>query len=149
FQDLKQGNFVTDEIEGFKNQGDMRMGRMFLPTMSDKSQMGALFAPVFNIREKNFLDMETFKLNQESKDVLYSQLVLPELTRTVNFHSNVKETNIANYDLGAQMFHLIPELNNIKDSKGRRLIHFIAKHPDQFNVNWFNDNYKEKAIEIL
>lgn len=141
FQDMKQG---SSGIE------DMRMSRMFLPTMSDKSQMLTLFVPVFDIKEKSFVDItEDFKMTDQYVETLYSQLVEPELKRIVNFHGRVKETTVKGYDLGAQIFQLIPELNNIKNGSGHRVIQMIAQHPDKFDVAWFNQNFKAEAKRII
>lgn len=48
FQDIQQGN-VNHRVQGFS----MRMARMFLPTMSDKSQMLTVSTGVFNFMEES------------------------------------------------------------------------------------------------
>jgi hypothetical protein len=124
-QDIQQETLVHK-----KNGFSMRIGRMFMPTMSDKKQMVMLSTGIFNFMSES---TEAFNktnsaisFTDELRELLYNQLALPELKRIINFHNNIKKTNIVGYDLAAQIFNFIPALNNIKDEKGIRLIKHIA-----------------------
>lgn len=89
FQDMKQGEVkATVDNEGNIKAGGngigMRIGRMFIPTMSDKSQMLLLNTGVFNFfkdRKKSFeIDEEgNFTFTDTLKNLLFNQLVKPEL----------------------------------------------------------------------
>ena len=150
FQDTTQGQVKsTIGKNGFIG---MRMARMFMPTMSDKKQMLSLYTAVLNLSNKHFIENEngTIKLGNELKEVLYNQLVKPELERITNFNSKVKSTNIKGYDTAAKMFLLIPELNNMFDSKtNKRVISLMINDPVNYDMKWFENNFKEKSKTIL
>lgn len=150
FQDIEQGE-VNGTIgkEGFV---DFRMARMFMPTMSDKSQMLDLHTAVLNLTNKHFVidSNNNVTIEQELKEIMYSQLVRPELERIYNFVSTIKKTNIKGYDMAAQMFLMIPELNNLTDKKtGKRAISLMANAPEVFNITWFETNFKKKIGDII
>ena len=126
FQDMQQGT-VNRKYMGF----GMRMAHMFLPTMSDKSQMLMLKTGVFDLMGESdtaFVrdDEGRFKPSRALEDLLVDQLVMPELTRIIKYHRDIKATDITGYDLGARMFHLVPQLNELTDDKGIRLIKYLA-----------------------
>lgn len=159
FQDTKQGT-VTASVDNNGNlvaQGNgisMRMARMFLPTMSDKSQMLMLNTGVFNfLKDKR----KAFNISSEGdvgftsvmEKLLFNQLVKPELKRIVKFHSKVYDTNIKDYDLAAQIFNFIPELNNIKDENGVRMIELIASDPETFNVEKIQQMFGTEINKVV
>lgn len=150
FQDVEQGE-INHHL-GENNFVKLRMARMFLPTMSDKSQMLDLYTAVLDLKNKHFVINEQgeVSLTEQLKDIVYSQLVKPELERIVNFNSTVKKTNIKGYDTAAQMFLLVPELNNIVDpTTGKRLISLMSNDPTNHTVEWFEENFKSKAKDII
>lgn len=150
FQDIEQGDIKG--TLGDNNFVNFRMARMFLPTMSDKSQMLDLYTAVLDLKSKHFNISEKgeITLTSQLKDILYSQLVKPELERITNFVSTIKKTDIKGYDLAAQMFLFIPELNNLIDtSNGQRVISLMINDPVNFNMAWFEENFKNKAQNIL
>ncbi len=125
---------------------------MFMPTMSDKSQMLDLYTAVLDLRNEHFIINKdgTVELVEHLKEILYSQLVKPELERITNFNSTVKKTNIKGYDIAAQMFLFIPELNNMFDTAtGKRLISLTSNDPVNYNMDWFEENFKDKAKSIV
>jgi len=156
FQDMKQGTLSDTIGDSIK----MRIAKMFVPTMSDKSQMTVLNTAVLNIRDKHFDISQKgelknkYKFKNELKEVLYDQLILPELDRIVNFNSVVEKTNIAGYDKAAKLFLMFPQLSNLKYfdkdiGKDKRVISLMASNPTKFNKRWFEDNIKEKAIDRI
>lgn len=150
FQDVEQGEI--NQHLGENNFVKLRMARMFLPTMSDKSQMLGLHTAVLDLKNKHFTISENgeVSLTQQLKEIAYSQLVKPELERIVNFNSSVKKTNIKGYDTAAQMFLFVPELNNLKDpTTGKRLISLMSNEPATYNMQWFEENFKESAKDIV
>lgn len=149
FQDTEQGELK--EYFDAEKFIPMRMARMFFPTMSDKSQMLTLFTAVMELKDKHFNISETsVEMSDQVKEALYSQVVKPELERITNFVSNIKKTNIKGYDTAAQMFLMIPELNNmVDDSTGKRVISLLINDPVNYNMEWFEANMKEKSKQVI
>ena len=148
FMDMKQG--VTEDYKGFKT----RVARMFAPTMSDKTTMTLIKTGVIDLQKMHFkIENENgvtkIKARDTVLDIMYNQLIKPELDRMHNFHSKVKGTNIKGYDKGAKLFLMFPQANNLMiknstaqegDKKEIRLIDAIAKDPDKFSMEWIQDN---------
>lgn len=107
FEDMNQGT-VKDTINGI----EMRIARMFSPTMSDKSTMTVLKTAVLNLQNKDLANGDG--ISDEVVKTIYEQIVKPELERILNFYGRVKETNTKSYDKGAGMFFFIPKLNEIE-----------------------------------
>ena len=145
FQDLQQGN-VEVKVSGIP----MRIARMFVPTMSDKTQMYALTTGVFNFFKNSNL---VFDRNEEGeviftpklRELLFQKLVYPEMKRISNFHNAVKATNIKDYDKAAQIFNFIPALNNVKDENGDRIIQHLALLP----LSEVEAKYKEVLTDAV
>ena len=158
FQDIKQGQVKASVNKKGKvvagSRGiTMRMGRMFLPTMSDKSQMLTLATGVFDFfkqEKKSFTYTPdgNVQLTDRTKQLLFNQLVLPELKRIINFHNNINNTDVKGYDLAAQIFNFIPALNNIKDEDGIRMIEDIAMD-ENVSIDKVKDKYGEKIFNVL
>lgn len=145
FQDVEQGD--VKKFLGSNNFIALRMARMFFPTMSDKSQMMDLFTAVMDLKAKHFT--ESLDIHPELYEVLFSQLVAPELERIHTFNTSIKETNIVGYDTAAQMFILLPALNNIKDAKGNRAIAMMATNPEKYNMEWFKTFFKSEIYDVI
>ena len=115
FQDVKQGSFTQPFIAGNESIS-LRTARFFTPTNSDKTTMPLIKTMALKLNEKRLYDTnEDNKLvpNQSVTNLLFEQLVMPELERILNFTKNIGKTDIKNYDKGAQMFLLLPNLNNL------------------------------------
>lgn len=120
-----------ESIDAKVNGMSMRIANMLFPTMSDKTTGLYLKTGVFDFLKDSGI---AFNINEDKeisfsdnlKDLLFEQLVAPELQRIIKFHQEVKATGIKNYDNGAMLFHLIPALNNVKDAQGTRLIEKLA-----------------------
>jgi hypothetical protein len=159
FQDTKQGEVkaTVSEDGSIKAGGNgigMRMGRMFMPTMSDKSQMLLLSTGIFNFfkdRKKSFeIDTDNnFTFTDTLKNLLFNQLVKPELKRIAKFHKTIGKTNIEGYNLGAQIFNFIPAFNNIKDADGHRIIELMRIAPDVYTAEYVEEKFKSQFSEIL
>lgn len=149
FQDSQQGT-VFHRINGFT----MRMGRMFLPTMSDKSQMLTLSTGVFNFMQESKIAFEydnngEMKFSEDLRQLLYDRLIFPEMKRISNFHNKVKSTNIKDYDKAAQLFNFIPALNNVKDKNGDRVIEHLALMPLDKVEERFKDSLTDVVEEVM
>jgi len=135
-----------------KNGFSMRIGRMFMPTMSDKKQMVMLATGIFNFMSESNQAFNktnsTISFTEDLRELLYNQLALPELKRIMNFHNNIKKTNIVGYDLAAQMFNFIPALNNIKDENGVRMIKHIAVG-DKATLENIESIFKPAIMDVL
>ena len=147
FQDTQQGDVPSRiKIGGFK----MRMARMFVPTMSDKSQMYTLNTAVFDFMKQSNSAFETDEegnivFSTELRELLYERLVLPEMTRISNFHKNVSTTQVKDYDKAAQIFNFIPALNNLKDEQGYRIIQHLAERP----LDEVESLYKDSMMNVV
>lgn len=148
FQDTQQGT-VRRKYKDFS----MRMANMFLPTMSDKSQMLMVKTGVFNFLEESDFAFKydeatgDVALSDSLKELLYEQLVQPELKRMVKFNNDVKATNIVGYDLGARMFHFIPQINNVKDADGIRMLRYLSQ--PNITVEAIESDFKEAMMDVM
>lgn len=159
FQDTKQGTVratvdKTGNIVAGGNGISMRIGRMFLPTMSDKSQMLMLSTAVFNLfKDKNkafSIDSQgNFEFSESLGNLLFNQLVWPELNRISKYHLRGKTTNVKDYDNAAQIFNFIPALNTVADSNGINLIELMANNPETFTPEYIEDNFKADILEVI
>ena len=145
FQDTQQGN-VNHRVEGFS----MRIGKMFLPTMSDKSQMLTVSTGVFNFMEESqsaFTRDEEgqMKFTEDLRELLYKRLIQPEMKRIAKFHTLPHFTDIKDYNMAAQIFNFIPALNNVKDAEGIRVIKHLAFSP----LEDVEAEFKEQLIDTL
>ena len=153
FQDTKQGNKsseLTFKIANKEYTLKFRMASMFSLTSSDKKIMTVLKAPVLDLESKNFTkDENGYHVNHDVMEFLFSQLVEPELKRIINHHVQTKSNNPntrlnqEGYNIGAQLFHLIPELNNIKIGEFN-LPKFLSEKANDFT----GDNYTKLITEI-
>ena len=114
FQDTEQG-----ESKSFVGKNDLfslRMARMLFPTMSDKTQMLLLNTAVVEFKDKHTAEQlakdGSLNLSQATLEFAFTQLVLPELERIVDFNTNKRAdgTNIKGYDGAASLFLQYPEL---------------------------------------
>lgn len=155
FWDTKQGevtfnnqiNTVSDTTIG------MRMATMFVPTMSDKSNMMLLKTAVMNLEDKHFqVDTDgNVSLGKEGLKVLFEQTVRPELMRMIKHAQLGGKTNISSYDKGAKMFMLIPELNYIKFNDDLLLIDAIKEGVEEFNLEFIESRpeFMNQFYDIL
>lgn len=155
FWDTKQGEVnYNNQVNTFSDTTiGMRMATMFVPTMSDKSNMMLLKTAVLNLEDKHFILSEdgTSKLGTEGIRALYEQTVRPELLRIIKHAQLGGKTNISAYDKGAKMFMLIPELNYIKFNDDLLLIDAIAEGVEEFNLEFFESRpeYMNKILDVL
>ena len=145
FQDTQQGK-ISYRIGDFS----LRMGRMFLPTMSDKSQMLSIATGVFNFMSESDIafakDEEgNIKFTESLRELLYQRLILPEMKRISNFHKNVKATDIKDYDKAAQLFNFFPALNMLKDENGDSL----PQHLVNGSIETVEVLFKKQMIDVV
>ena len=145
FQDTRQGT-VSNTYNGLK----LRMARMLFPTMSDKKQVLDMYVPVLDL-DGNLIGYEGDRVqikDSRISEVLFEQLVIPELKRIFKFHQSKERINIEGYNAAAQIFLMIPELNNMKFD-GVRVIDLIAQDSKTYNEQWFMENFKAKSNTII
>ena len=122
FQNRNQG--VEKEVVGVPFE--VRMSHMNTLTNSDKGRMMLLKTAVFDFYKQSENAFEvaedgSVSFKQELRDLIYKQLVMPELRRITNFISTIKTTNIKGYDKGAARFNLLPILNTVVNSEGKSI----------------------------
>lgn len=140
FQDMRTESLKVDKF-GFP----LRVSTVSTPTNSDKGRMMLLKTAVFNLYNSPnaFIKNEQdYDFSSELKELLYDQLVLPELNRIVNH----KDTNIKDYDKGAKRFNLIPIINTIVGPSNISAIEYLKSNRD---LNLFKENYGEAITSYL
>lgn len=161
FQD-KQGEVKSETPNGLP----LRIARMFSPTMSDKSGMFDFTTAVLDLKTKDFenLDTKTGDTSDKIKDFAFSQLVEPELARIVSHYNRASRnqtnpnflTNEKGYNLAAQIFNMIPKMNNLdyiqeNGTKGK-LLDFLAHSNGQITPEVYQhivDKIKPQAHQFL
>jgi len=151
--DLLLQGFFENEGAYFKNQEledkgiSLRETKMTFPTLSDSSQMFVFNTVGLDLKKGNFtFEDDKIKMNQEVVDVLYSQLVKPDLDRMEAFLKSTGNTNIQGLDLGSQLFTMIPSLNTLQvelnDNKVKLLtvLHTAIKNGN--NIDDIIEDYK-------
>lgn len=149
FQDRKGEEITKTKIGGFK----IRMANMLNLTMSDKTTNVFLRTGVFDFLEDSgiaFYPTEDggHSLSKRTTDLLFDQLVASELKRMINFHNNIKSTNVTDYDKAAQIFHLIPAFNNIKNKDGVRVIDTLAS-AESLDYDKVVAQYKDQFVDVI
>lgn len=160
FQDIQQGEIRDQQVVVNGRSFSFKMGlkRMFFPTMSDKSQMLDITVPAIIMRKGNELmlnDRGEVILSDSSLAFAFSQLVEPELKRMLSHHQRAKRAgkhpnelaNQKSYNMGAQIFIGIPELNNLI-YKGVTLPNYIAENSEHINSDHYNQMIMDMKEEI-
>lgn len=105
--------FVNQEL---KNKGiALREIKMTFPTLSDSSQMFVFNTVGLNLNKGNFNITESgdVNINNEVLELMYSQLVKPDLDRIHQFLTSNKKINIQGHNLGSQIFTMLPNMNTM------------------------------------
>lgn len=138
FWDTKQGSVAFDNNTRVYGDSsiEMRMATMFVPTMSDKSNMMLLKTAVLNLEDKHFATRGSGlpKVGAEVTKAIYEQAVRPELMRMIEHARLGGKTNISAYDKGAKMFLLMPSMNYIMWNDKLSLIDAVANGVEEFNL---------------
>ena len=148
FGDRKIKQLTTSEkISGIH----ARVMRMLSPTMSDKSKAYYLDTIGLDLLRGDELqenEQEEVTMSTRLKDVLIEQLIMPEVKRIIKYHDSVKQTNIKDYDKGAEIFHLIPALNALKDTDGLSILDELATIPN-LTAEIVKAKYKLQFEEVI
>jgi len=75
---------------------------------------------------------------------LYEQLVLPEVERILSSFTS----DVSGYKEAKNMFYIVPALNMI-EIDGVPIIKLMVTNPVDYNLEWFNKNYKERSYELI
>lgn len=118
---LLQGFFQNEGAyfanQDMKNRGiSLREMKMTFPTLSDSSQMFVFNTVGLNLNKGNFniTSGGDINLNNEVLEIMYSQLVKPDLDRIQQYINSNKNTNIQGHNLGSQLFTMLPAMNTLK-----------------------------------
>jgi len=148
FGDRKIKQLTTSEkINGIH----ARVMRMLSPTMSDKSKayyVDTIGLDLLRGEELQENEQEEVTMSGRLKDVLIEQLIMPEVKRIIKYHASVKQTNIKDYDRGAEIFHLIPALNILQDDKGLSILDELATLPN-LTAEIIKAKYKLQFEEVI
>jgi len=123
----------------------LRMSTMAGLTSSDKSIMLDFETAVLNL---NTTDLQDGMSDQLIKTI-YEQTVKPELERMSKFALRMKEkevNNITDYEKGAKMFFIIPEMNNVMAKGGLKLTDAIMSNPYYYNTQLVESSEIKDAV---
>ena len=126
----------------FTNNGSVtkdgtRIGKMFYPTMSDKTTMILLTVPLVNISLN-----EDGEVSSNTVDFIYDNLVQAEIDRILKWqtitNNGESPINVASYNDGAKLFMLFPQLNEIEELYmyigDKRVLKDINSSPELINI---------------
>ena len=159
--DLLLQGFFESEGAYFKNQElenrgiTLREAKMTFPTLSDSSQMFVFNTIALNLNKGNFVFNENgeVKIGKEVLDVMFDQLVKPDLDRMEAYIKSNGNTNIQGLDIGSQMFTIIPSLNTLPiDLNGKTVKLLTLLHAEIRNgktVDEVIEKYKEQIQDKL
>ncbi len=127
----------------------VRMAKVLLPTMSDKTQMLSMNVATYDLlaNAKSAFELDPAGnriFSQDFRGVLYERLILPEMRRIRKYHERNSVTNIKRYDKAAQIFNYFPALNNIKNEGGRVVELLVEKTVEEVEVQ-----HKEEMIDVV
>jgi len=146
FQNQEQPQLEkTQKLDNFI----VRMAKVLLPTMSDKTQMLSLNVATYdllaNAKRAFEIDPSGNRIfSEDFREVIYKRLILPEMRRIRKFHENNSVTNIKRYDKAAQIFNYFPALNNIKNEGGRVVELLVEK-----TVEEVESQHKAEMIDVV
>lgn len=146
FETKNVPNYNMNLLQDFSDPTATRIAQVFLPTMSDKDQMMSLQTVVFNINDFNNRDG---RLSDPLLELLYSQLVKPDLERIANFHASGANTDIKNYDKAAQLFNLVSSMNTLTDENGDTITNLMKRDPSLYNAEYIEAKYKDMFKDEL
>ena len=136
----------TESLDANYGEFDMRVASMPTLTNSDKGRMMLKKTAVFNFATA----VNSFETNEAGEivfqndlnNLLYNQLVYPELNRIVNHIDG----NIKDYNKGAVRFNLMPEINTLVGKDGSTVTEFLSANKDTVA---FEENFKESISAYL
>lgn len=153
YESLKVNALLNDMGEKFSNTEfnkehnildvETTIGQYFFPTPSDKTQMPVLKSVVFKLQGKNF---KGDKLNDNLLDLLFDQLVLPELNRMYDHEANEFKPQIKGYNEGVYMFHTLPFLNDMtytEDGVKMFISDYIQRDSEKYPLDSILLKFKE------
>ncbi len=161
---LLQGFFASKGIEitngALEEKGiKVRGSKMTFPTLSDSSQMFLLDTFALDLKSNNF-EFKTSStgtidvtIDENVTEVLFEQLVKPDLERMYYFLKSNQNSNIQGIDLGSQIFTILPALNTlkvpVKDADGKvtqnsLLAEIHSKFKNGSSIQDIVDLYKEQ-----
>jgi|GEM_PF-4143393 len=124
-------------------------GKLVFPPLSDSSQLFYLDTVKYDIKDTDIFDIEgNIKLSDRLLQVLYEQLVLPDLKRIVEYiqakNLGLVEDDVDFQNLGSELFTIVHSLNTLKVD-GIELITLIRKFA---NMNMTLENIISDDIMI-
>ena len=116
--------------------------------MSDKSQMLMLEAAAVSANTFTFSKETNTLGHQELKELMFSQLVLPDLERLVKAHAKEGSVDIKGYDDGSKIFQGTPALNELTLEEGGETI-IAAIRTNNYTLEEVLKKYKEPLIKLM
>jgi len=139
----------------------MRMATMMGLVSSDKKRRNLMHAPVLAL-DSTYLNIKTGRIEEGERgdmvrEFLFSQLAMPELERIVQHHQQAKTKGIhankvynqKDYNLGAQMFLMIPELNNVTIGENKQPILDYIATTDNLDLEDIIAKTKPQLTEVI
>lgn len=155
--DLLLQGFFQNEASYFKNQEledrgiKIREIKMTFPTLSDSSQMFVFNTVGLDLNKGNFTfdELGEARLGKEVLDVLYSQLVQPDLERIAAYLKSSQNLNVQGHNLGSQIFTMIPSMNTMAiDLNGNKVKFLTLVHQEIKNGKPINEIFEQYQDQI-
>jgi predicted NAD-dependent protein-ADP-ribosyltransferase YbiA (DUF1768 family) len=121
----------------------LRMSYMTSPTLSDSSQMFLMKTVVLDLNRSHFKisNSNIDSYNNTVAEILYEQLVLPELTRMIEVKGTERDT------VENQLFYGVPALNSITTADGKNILYYIREN--DFDTEEMLSKIKENFGEAI
>ena len=119
--DMSSKEIIAIKLAHLLNMGTLsngrRVGKLFYPTMSDKTTMLTIQSLMYEGVRYNEVDGKK-SIDSNTVDFIYNNVVKSEMNRMWSLQKQTNNystgTNVDSYDDGAKYFYTIPALNGIK-----------------------------------
>lgn len=150
FEDMTQGELkpYIIKVNGIEKSIPMRIASMFGLTMSDKTGMFLFQTGVFDFRKQffNISGAEITSLRNEPLELMYQQIVLPELNRMFEYSKN--KGNYNHYSYNGSLFYLMTGLNNVEVTEGVSIYQHIENNPEM-TLKELESTVKESILKEI
>lgn len=144
-------HFMTSEAE-YGEIGDVkyRGAKMSSAALSDSSQLFLLHLPVLNLTKSNFeFENGNIKLTEDLLNLLYTQLIKPDVDRIEAFLKANQTTNTIGKDFASQIITTFPELNTLEKGNSFLLEDIHKAINESKSVEEVISNYKTEIFDFI
>lgn len=144
-------HFMTSEAEyGEIDNVKYRGAKMSSAALSDSSQLFLLHLPVLNLTKSNFeFENGNIKLTEDLLNLLYTQLIKPDVDRIEAFLKANQTTNTIGKDFASQIITTFPELNTLEKGNSFLLEDIHKAVNESKSVDEVISNYKSEIFDFI